>query len=763
MDILEKTVHGQEHKLFVTIDFIDTVLIKQCIVLEQRRTSTVVLFITVIVQIRIKQSIIYIPITIIQLGGYKMSDFLVIVESPAKAKTIERYLGKKYKVKASMGHIRDLPRSQMGVDTENNYELKYITIRGKGPVLKDLKAATKKAKKIFLASDPDREGEAIARHLAYSLGVDIHSDCRVVFNEITEEAIRESFKHPRPINMDTVDAQQARRVLDRLVGYNISPLLWKKVKKGLSAGRVQSVAVRLIIDREQEVKSFIPEEYWTIEGEFIKEGNSFSGSFNSLADEDKKPLGSEHDVQSVLKQITDSKFIVTSVIKKERKRNPALPFITSSLQQEAARRLNFRTKKTMMLSQQLYEGVNLGKEGTVGLITYMRTDSTRISELAQSEAAAYIASEFGENYLRKAKQKEKKSINSQNAHEAIRPTSTLRHPKALKEILPRDQYRLYKLIWERFVASQMAEAVMDTMTVDLQNGSVNFRSTGSTLKFPGFMKLYVEGSDDKIDEKETILPDLNEGDEVQNKTLNPKQHFTQPPPRYTEARLVRTLEELGIGRPSTYAPTLDTIQKRGYVSLDNKRFIPTEIGEIVHKVMEEFFPEIIDVDFTARLEKGLDHIEEGTMEWITLIDTFYKEFHTYLETAEQEMEKIEIKDEPTGEDCEKCGSQLVFKMGRFGKFIACSNFPDCRNTKPIIKEIGVTCPECSEGSIVERKSKKKRLFYGCSRYPECEFLSWDKPLPRKCPKCEKYLVEKKVKKGLQVQCISCDYNEEKQT
>ncbi len=692
-----------------------------------------------------------------------MSDFLVIVESPAKAKTIERYLGKKYKVKASMGHVIDLPRSQMGVDVERNFEPKYITIRGKGPILKELKTAAKKAKKVFLAADPDREGEAIAWHLAHSLGVDIESDCRVVFNEITKDAIKDSFKYPRPINMDLVDAQQARRIMDRLVGYNISPLLWKKVKKGLSAGRVQSVAVRLIIDREKEIKAFEPEEYWTIEGEFLKGSSQFSAVFYSLAGQEKTELKSEEDVQKILREMEGNKFTVLSVTKRERKRNPAPPFTTSSLQQEAARKLNFRAKKTMMLAQQLYEGIELGKEGTVGLITYMRTDSTRVSEVAQTEAADYIRKVYGENYLKTEQRKEKKQANAQDAHEAIRPTGTFRDPGSLKAFLSRDQLRLYKLIWERFLASQMAQAVLDTMSVDLQNGNAIFRATGSKIKFPGFMKLYVEGSDDQVDEINKMLPDLNEGDEVFQKDIDPKQHFTQPPPRYTEARLVKTLEELGIGRPSTYAPTLDTIQKRGYVALDNKRFIPTELGEIVHEVMVEFFPDIIDVEFTARLEKGLDYIEDGKMPWIELIDSFYKEFETHLKIAEQEMEKIEIKDEPAGEDCENCGSPMVFKMGRYGKFMACSNFPDCRNTKPIIKEIGVTCPNCKQGTIIERKSKKRRLFYGCSRYPECDFISWDKPLPRSCPKCEGLLVEKKLKKGVQVQCVNCDYKEEPQS
>jgi len=691
-----------------------------------------------------------------------MAEFLVIVESPAKAKTIERYLGKKYKVKASMGHVIDLPKSQMGVDIENNFDVKYITIRGKGPVLKELKTAAKKAKKVYLAADPDREGEAIAWHLAHSLDVDVNSDCRVVFNEITKDAIKESFKHPRAINTDLVDAQQARRVLDRLVGYNISPLLWKKVKKGLSAGRVQSVAVRLIIDREKEIKQFIPEEYWTITGNFMKGKDEFEAFFYGM-DGERRELHSEQDVNDVLKGMSGDKFKVTAVTKKERRRNPAPPFTTSSLQQEAARKLNFRAKKTMMLAQQLYEGIDLGKEGTVGLITYMRTDSTRVSEVAQAEAKNYITSSFGEKFLKEDAGKEKKQANSQDAHEAVRPTSAFRDPGSLKEFLSRDQLRLYKLIWDRFLASQMAQAVMDTMSVDLVNGNVTFRATGSKIKFPGFMKLYVEGTDDQVEEKDRMLPDLKEGDEVKNADLEPKQHFTQPPPRYTEARLVKTLEELGIGRPSTYAPTLDTIQKRGYVALDNKRFVPTELGEIVIELMIEFFPEILDVDFTAKMEQNLDDIEDGKMAWVEIISDFYQDFEKRLKKAEEEMQEVEIKDEPAGEDCENCGSPMVFKMGRFGKFMACSNFPECRNTKAIVKDIGVTCPKCEKGHVIERKSKKRRIFYGCDRFPECDFLSWDKPLPRNCPKCDNVLIEKKLKKGVQVQCSSCDYKEEQQS
>ncbi|WP_078547153.1 type I DNA topoisomerase [Litchfieldia alkalitelluris] len=690
-----------------------------------------------------------------------MSDYLVIVESPAKAKTIERYLGKKYKVKASMGHIRDLPKSQMGVDVENHFDPKYITIRGKGPVLKELKTAAKKAKKVYLAADPDREGEAIAWHLAHSLDLDVSSDCRVVFNEITKEAIKESFKHPRAINMDLVDSQQARRILDRLVGYNISPLLWKKVKKGLSAGRVQSVAVRLIIEREQEIERFEPEEYWTITSDFLKKNKQFSGSFYGIQNK-KLDLKNEEEVQRVLAQLKGNDFVVQSVTEKERKRNPAPPFITSSLQQEAARKLNFRAKKTMMLAQQLYEGIDLGKDGTVGLITYMRTDSTRISETAQNEVADYITSTYGENYLTENKRKDKKGTKTQDAHEAIRPTSTLREPSTLKEFLSRDQLRLYKLIWERFVASHMAPAVMDTMSVDLINEGVIFRATGSKVKFPGFMKVYVEGNDDNEEEKENMLPDLKEGDKIISKDIEPKQHFTQPPPRYTEARLVKTLEELGIGRPSTYAPTLDTIQKRGYVSLDNKRFVPTELGTIVLELILEFFPEILDVEFTAKMENSLDEIEEGHVQWVKIIDDFYHGFEKRLDIAQNEMQEVEIKDEPAGEDCEECGNAMVFKMGRYGKFMACSNFPDCRNTKAIVKDIGVPCPKCEKGKIIERKSKKRRIFYGCDQFPDCDFLSWDKPIARKCPKCENMLVEKKLKKGQQVQCVECDYKEETQ-
>ncbi len=691
-----------------------------------------------------------------------MADYLVIVESPAKAKTIERYLGKKYKVKASIGHVRDLPRSQMGIDTENNYNPKYITIRGKGPVLADLKSAAKKAKKIYLAADPDREGEAIAWHLAQALNVDVSSDCRVVFNEITKEAILESFKTPRPINMDLVDAQQARRILDRLVGYNISPILWKKVKKGLSAGRVQSVALRLIIDRENEIKGFEPEEYWTVEGTFEKSKKAFDALYYGNGEE-KVKLTSEAEVTAALKNAKGKSYKVTNVVKKERKRNAALAFTTSSLQQEAARKLNFRAKKTMMLAQQLYEGIELSKkEGAVGLITYMRTDSTRISDTAKQEAIQYIEGKYGKDYLSTGEVKQvKKKANAQDAHEAIRPTSAMRTPEDLKTVLSRDQLRLYRLIWERFVASQMASAVLDTVTVDLLNNDVQFRANGSQVKFSGFMKLYIEGTDDQTEETTKLLPEMKIGDEVKATEITPKQHFTQPPPRYSEARLVKTLEELGIGRPSTYAPTLDTIQKRGYVQLETKRFVPTELGEIVHLAVLEFFPEIINVEFTAQMEHDLDGVEDGISEWVKVIDAFYKDFEPRVKYADEVMEKIVIKDEPAGEDCEKCSNAMVYKLGRYGKFMACSNFPDCRNTKAIVKPIDVKCPTCDDGEIVERKSKTKRLFYGCNKYPDCDFVSWDKPISRPCPKCSSLLVEKKLKKGVQIQCTGadCDYEE----
>ncbi|MDR6722334.1 DNA topoisomerase-1 [Paenibacillus amylolyticus] len=688
-----------------------------------------------------------------------MADSLVIVESPSKAKTIGKYLGSKFIVKASMGHVRDLPKSQIGVEVENDFNPKYITIRGKGSILKELKDARKKVKKVYLAADPDREGEAIAWHLAHALELDDTEDCRVVFNEITKQAVKDAFKTPRKINMDLVNAQQARRILDRLVGYKISPLLWKKVKKGLSAGRVQSVAVKIILDRENEIDDFVPEEYWSITAKLTADGNPFEAKFHQL-NGTKTELGSEAEVQAILKQIEGADFTVKEVKEKERSRNPSAPFTTSSLQQEAARKLNFRASKTMSVAQQLYEGVDLGKEGTVGLITYMRTDSTRIAASAQEEAKEYIIGKYGEPFAPETPRNySKKAANAQDAHEAIRPTSILRDPDSIKSFMSRDQFRLYKLIWERFVASQMSSAILDTLSVDIAVGDTIFRAAGSKVRFQGFMKVYVEGNDDGTTEEDRLLPPLKKGDVLEKQEIEPKQHFTQPPPRYTEARLVKTLEELGIGRPSTYAPTLETIQKRGYVAIEEKKFMPTELGELVIEQMEEFFPEILNVEFTANMEGDLDHVEEGSEDWVKVLAEFYESFEKRLEFAEEEMKEIEIEDEVSDEICEKCGKHLVYKLGRFGKFLACSGFPECRNTKPIIKDIGVTCPKCKEGHVVERRSKKGRVFYGCDKYPECDFVSWDKPSAKPCPSCSSLMIEKRNKQGTRLQCTSCDHQE----
>ncbi|MEK0174460.1 type I DNA topoisomerase [Tetragenococcus halophilus] len=687
--------------------------------------------------------------------------YLVIVESPAKAKTIEKYLGRNYKVVASVGHVRDLPKSKMGIDVENNYEPYYITIRGKGDVIKDLKKHAKKAERVYLASDPDREGEAIAWHLSYILGLDPHDKNRVVFNEITKDAVKEAFKEPRTIDLDLIDAQQARRVLDRLVGYSISPILWRKVKKGLSAGRVQSVALKMIIDREKEIRNFTPEEYWSIDGNFKKGRKKFKANFWGL-DGKKKKLPNEDAVKEVTQRISGKDYNVTKVEKKERKRNPAAPFTTSSMQQEAARKLNFRTGKTMMVAQQLYEGISLGKGGTTGLITYMRTDSKRISDTAKQEATDFIEQAYGKNYAAHSNKKLKNAQGAQDAHEAIRPTSAMRSPEEIGKYLDKDQLKLYRLIWSRLIASQMKPAILDTVKATLDQNGVIFVANGSKVKFKGFMEVYVEGRDDGKKDKENVLPELASGDIVQSEDITPNQHFTQPPARFSEATLIRTLEENGVGRPSTYAPTLQTIQKRYYVKLTQKRFEPTELGEIVDNLIEDFFPEIVDASFTAGMEEDLDHIEEGKEEWVKVIDRFYQPFEKELETAEEKMEKIEIKDEPAGFDCDVCGHPMVIKLGRYGKFYACSNFPECRNTKPIVKEIGVTCPKCQKGQVIERKSKKNRIFYGCDRYPDCDFISWNKPIGRNCPKCDHYLVEKKKKASKQVVCSNCDYKEDEQ-
>ncbi|CNC59950.1 DNA topoisomerase I [Streptococcus agalactiae] len=681
---------------------------------------------------------------------------LVIVESPAKAKTIEKYLGRNYKVVASVGHIRDLKKSSMSIDFENNYEPQYINIRGKGPLINDLKKEAKKAKKVYLASDPDREGEAISWHLAHILDLDKEDRNRVVFNEITKDAVKNAFVEPRQINMDLVDAQQARRVLDRIVGYSISPILWKKVKKGLSAGRVQSVALKLIIDRENEIKAFQPEEYWTIDGSFKKGTRKFNATFYGL-DGKKFKLSNNEDVKTVLKRIKTDEFLVEKVEKKERRRNAPLPYTTSSLQQDAANKINFRTRKTMMIAQQLYEGLSLGTAGHQGLITYMRTDSTRISPLAQNEATEFITNRFGANYSKHGN-KVKNASGAQDAHEAIRPSSVNHTPESMAKYLDKDQLKLYTLIWNRFIASQMTAAVFDTMKVNLTQNGVTFIANGSQVKFDGYMAVYNDT------DKNKMLPDMEEGESVKKVNTNPEQHFTQPPARFSEASLIKTLEENGVGRPSTYAPTLETIQKRYYVKLAAKRFEPTELGEIVNSLIVEFFPDIVDVTFTAEMEGKLDEVEIGKEQWQKIIDEFYKPFEKELAKAETEMEKIQIKDEPAGFDCELCGSPMVIKLGRYGKFYACSNFPECHNTKAITKEIGVICPICQKGQVIERKTKRNRIFYGCDRYPECEFTSWDKPIGRTCPKSNDFLVEKKVRGGgKQVVCSNekCDYQEEK--
>lgn len=682
---------------------------------------------------------------------------LVIVESPSKAKTIGKYLGRTYKVVASLGHVRDLPKSRMGVDIDHDYQPDYISIRGKGDVIKELRKDAKAAKAVYLASDPDREGEAIAWHVANLLKMDPTEKNRVTFHEITKDAVKEAFKEPRTINMNLVDAQQARRVLDRLVGYSISPILWKKVKKGLSAGRVQSVALNLIIQRENEIRNFVPEEYWTIDADFKKGREKFQASFYGQNGK-KANLKNQEDVQAVLQQLDRQQdFSITKVDRRERRRMPQPPFTTSTMQQDANRRLNFRTRKTMMAAQQLYEGINIGQGAAVGLITYMRTDSTRIAGVAKHEASTFIHEHYGAEYAATKPVKGKLQEGAQDAHEAIRPTSVNRTPAEMKEFLTPDQYKLYNLIWSRFVASQMTPQVTDTMAVTITQNGVDFRANGSKVKFDGFTKVY-KGSQGK----DNILPNLEEGDAVKMVSDNPAQHFTQPPARFTEAALVKTLEENGVGRPSTYAPTLDTIQRRYYVKLESRHFEPTELGEIVNDLITKQFPDIVNVKFTAEVEDSLDKIEEGKENWVQVVDGFYKPFSKEVATAEEQVAKIEMKDELAGSNCEICGAPMVIKMGKYGKFYACSRFPNCRNTKAIVKDTGVECPLCHQGTVVERKSKKNRVFYGCSRYPDCDFLSWDRPIGRDCPKDGHFLVEKKVKGGKQVLCPNGDYKEEVQ-
>lgn len=679
--------------------------------------------------------------------GKKRKKTLVIVESPAKAKTIEKYLGKGYyHVIASKGHIRDLPKSQMGIDFENNFKPKYISIRGKGSTIKELKSEAKKAKKVYLASDPDREGEAIAWHVSHALNLDNKEKNRVTFNEITKDTVKESFKHPRTIDMDTVNAQQARRILDRIVGYSLSPILWAKVKKGLSAGRVQSVALKLVIDREKEIKNFKPEEYWTISASFNKDKKEFQSEFYGLRGK-KEKLNHNDDVQAVLKLLDRKKpFAVTNVVSKTRKRQPAAPFTTSTLQQEANKRLGYRTRRTMSIAQRLYES---------GLITYMRTDSKRTAPVAQAEASKFINEEYGAEFAAKSQRHFKNQEDAQDAHEAIRPTSAYRTPEKLKSRLSSEEWRLYRLIWSRFLASEMTPAVYDTMRIDLEQNQVNFRSTGSKLRFAGFTKVY-----DNRQEKNSDLPQLQAGDKVVLTKLDNKQHFTSPPARYTEASLVRALEENGVGRPSTYAPTIDTIQRRYYVKLDGRAIVPTELGEIVDGLIEKFFPDIVNVDFTAQLESDLDSVEEGKKNWIKVIDQYYQPFMKELKKADSQIEKVQIKDEPAGFNCEICGAPMVIKMGRYGKFYACSRFPDCRHTQAIVKNIGVKCPKCHQGEIIEKKSKRGRKFYGCSRFPKCDFVSWDQPIARTCPNDGHYLVQKHSKKGPVILCPNGDYREE---
>lgn len=693
-----------------------------------------------------------------------MTKSLIIVESPAKAKTIEKFLGRRYTVRASMGHVRDLPKSQFGVDVDKGFEPKYITIRGKGDILKELREGARKADKVYLATDPDREGEAISWHLASVLGLDQAAPCRIEFHEITKEAVNKALKRPRRINGDLVEAQQARRILDRLVGYRLSPLLWKKVRRGLSAGRVQSVAMRLISDREEEIKAFVPEEYWSLTARLNQsEGAPIFEARYYGREGSKVEVKSEAEMKDLLAGLEGVRYTVTSVKRRERRRNPAPPFITSTLQQEASRKLGFTVRRTMAVAQQLYEGLDLGDEGTAGLVTYIRTDSARIAEEARTAAQEYIKETFGEDHCSREPLKEdEKKKGVQGAHEAIRPTSVRREPERVKHHLSSDQYKLYKLIWERFLSSQMAPAVLDTVSVEISAGPHVFRASGSTVKFAGFMAIYIEGQDDEADKEEQgLLPELNEGELLNLIDLAPRQHFTQPPPRYTEAMLVRALEENGIGRPSTYAPIIETIQQRGYVVKEEKRFVPTELGVLVVDLLKEYFPRIIDVEFTADFEDKLDRIEEGDSDWRGVLEEFYGPFSQTLQAAEEEIGEVELPEEVSDVPCEKCGRMMVVKYGRFGKFLACPGFPECRSTKPIVEKTGVFCPKCG-GEVVERKSKKGRKFYGCGNYPNCDFVTWYKPVQHQCPECGAFLVQRRNKEeGLHYRCVreDCDYQE----
>ncbi len=670
-----------------------------------------------------------------------MAKYLVIVESPAKVKTIKKFLGSNYEVMASNGHVRDLPKSQLGIDVDNDFEPKYITIRGKGDILAALRKAAKKADKVYLATDPDREGEAISWHLSNSLKLDEKKMRRITFNEITKTAVKASIKEARDINMDLVDAQQTRRILDRMVGYKISPVLWAKVKRGLSAGRVQSVALRIIGDREDEINNFIPEEYWTLDAEFSIEGEKkpliakFYGSKNK-----KINIHSKEEMNGILNELKDVEYHIAEVKKGERSKKAPLPFTTSTLQQEASKVLNFSTQKTMRLAQQLYEGVDVKGSGTIGIITYLRTDSTRISEEADSAARAYIASEFGEEYLATAEKKDDSKKKIQDAHEAIRPTDISRTPLSLKESLSRDQYRLYQLIWKRFAASRMQQAKYETISVKIQGGEYYFTVSASKLKFDGFMAVYTQ-EDDAKSENQFLIKSLDENTKLEFNSFKEQQHFTQPPAHYTEAALVKALEEKGIGRPSTYAPTITTIIARRYVAKENKNLYMTELGEVVNNIMKEAFPSIVDVNFTATMEELLDCVGEGKVQWKTVIRNFYPDLDEAVKIAEKELEQVKIEDEVTDVICEQCGRNMVIKYGPHGKFLACPGFPECKNTKPYLEKIGVPCPVCGKDVVVKR-SKKGRLYYGCENNPECEFMSWQRPSKEKCPSCGGYMLEK---------------------
>ncbi|HBE79206.1 MAG TPA: type I DNA topoisomerase [Firmicutes bacterium] len=685
---------------------------------------------------------------------------LVIVESPAKAKTIEKYLGKKFMVKASMGHVVDLPKSQFGVDVENDFKPKYITIRGKGKIIQELKDSVKKAENVLLATDPDREGEAISWHLANSLALKPTQFKRIEFNEITKKAVESSIKNPRKIDLDRVNAQQARRILDRIVGYQLSPFLWKKVRRGLSAGRVQSVAVRLVCEREKEIVEFKPEEYWSIIADFsTAKKEKFTAK---LATVGKKKINVTNtaEAKQLEAAIKTKQYAVGEVKKKERLRFPAPPFTTSSLQQEAARKHGFGPRKTMIIAQQLYEGLELGENGIEGLISYMRTDSVRVAEEAQTLAREVIEERYGKNFLPDAAPIYKtKTAGAQEAHEAIRPTNVSRNPESLKTFLNKDQYRLYQLIWSRFIASQMKPAIFDTVAADIQGGEFVFRANGNILKFPGFLGVYQEGKDDEIPEEETQLPELIEGSAVKLLKVDPKQHFTQPPPRYTEATLIKMLEEKGIGRPSTYAPTIDTILKRNYVLVEEKRLKPTDLGQIVVDLLVQKFSKVIDYDFTAEMEEKLDKIAEGDMDWVKVVAEFYQPFNQEVQTAFENVERLEIPQEESTVICEKCGRTMIYKYGRFGKFLACPGYPECKNTKAIRKEMGVKCPKCETGEIIERKSKKGRFFYGCNQYPNCDFVSWERPYKTPCPNCGTMCVVKGGKQNKEIICLKegCGY------